>query len=192
MGTLAVLAGCGIGDGRTNGYPMVPTFAEDNRAVPPKKLTKLPGECAELILPEQFDEILKVKFDGSSRDVVGIAEPKIDLLTRLSCYYGLSSSRDLSGAKLYIGLALYGAPESAKERLDKAVEDRRKVGAQESQLWMGKREARLMTGPNDRMVAYRSEDLTLLVNLANGVVPEDRAAAVATKLGETVLRTLGR
>lgn len=192
--SLVTTVACGSSSlGDTAEGPVIPTFPEDHRLPVPKKLSKLPVECQEMLPPEQLGEIFAgVNLDGSNRDIVGAPEPKIELITRTACYIGMPPSRELSQAKLHIGLGLYATAESAKQRLNKAVEDKRAAGAQPAQVPIGRREALLLTGPEDRTLAYQSDTLTLLVSLRNGVAADDRAPELVTKVSERILRHLGQ
>ncbi|HEX8865269.1 MAG TPA: hypothetical protein VF821_06380, partial [Lentzea sp.] len=89
----------------------------------------LPDDC-ELVVPvDVMNATLGQELPGEPRIIIGIKEPSIGKTGKIDCYYGIPEKKNLTDAKIVIGLSTYTDELTARTRVSESVEAERADGA---------------------------------------------------------------
>ena len=188
----AVLAGCSSPPPPS---PPVPTFSGPATSSAPATTPagpQLPADCGGLITSQNVDLALGRPLVGRVRGVVGVPEPKINRLERVTCQYGLPEVPPPGPAPpvpLEISVSRYADEASAAERVNTTIETERAAGAAPSTVPVAGVTGTVLVSADKRLLVAVSGALTLAITLAPGLV-DDRAADVLADLGGRVLTAL--
>lgn len=187
---VAVGSGCSSG-GQPDPEPTVPTFASSTTATSSAAATstgpQLPADCGALLSSQNVDLALGVPLVGRVRSIVGVPEPKIDRLERLTCQYGLPDAPTPGQlAPLEVSVSIYANAAAATERVGDTVQSERGRGAAPTTVQVGPVEGTVLVTTDRRLLVAASEVYTVAVTLAPGLV-DDRVATVLADLGGRVL-----
>jgi hypothetical protein len=193
LACLLVVAGCSSPTPAP--APAVPTFAttpgSTTTAVRP---AKLPGDCGSLITSQQLDLALGQPLVGRVRGIIGVPEPRINRLERLTCQYGLPENAPPPGrpqpVPVEISVSRYSDEASAARRVDDTIESERAQGAAPSSVPVGPVTGTVLLRKDRRTLVAYSGTVTLAINIAPGLA-DDRVADVLTDLGGRVFTALG-
>jgi hypothetical protein len=171
--------------------PPVPTFpsASTALATTTSAAPRLPVDCGGLITAQDVDLALGKPLVGRVRGVVGVPEPKINRLERVTCQYGLPETPPGAPAPpppLEISVSRYADAASATARVNDTIEAERARGAAPSTVPVGGVSATVLVGADKRLLVAASGAITLAVTLAPGIA-DDRVADVLADLGGRVL-----
>lgn len=175
--------------------PTVPTLASTTPTTTTAvRVAKLPGDCGSLLTSQQVDLALGQPLVGRVRGIIGVPEPKINRLERLTCQYGLPDNAPPPGrpqpVPLEVSVSRYADDASAARRVDDTIESERAQGAAPSTVPVGPVTGTVLLRKDRRTLVAASGAVTLAVNIAPGLV-DDRVADVLTDLGGRVLTALG-
>lgn len=188
----ALLAGCSGGDEPS---PSVPTFSTTTPpSKPPTSTTPaqaLPGDCRSVLPTSQIDMVLGKPLVGKTSSIVGVPEPKIRRLERLTCRYGLPAKppKKPTPIPLEISISRYADETSATERVGVTVEGLRASGAAPSTVQVGPVEGTILVSDDERLLVAVDGTLTLAISMAPKVA-DDRLEDVLAELGGRVLTAL--
>ena len=170
--------------------PPVPTFSStsSSAATSTSSAPRLPSDCGSVISTQNIDLALGQPLVGRVRSIVGVPEPKIKRLERLTCQYGLPEAPPPGPATvpLEISISRYADAASAAERLDDTIESERARGAAPATVPVGPISGTVLTSADRRLLVAASGALTLAITLAPGFA-DDRVADVLSDLGGQVL-----
>jgi hypothetical protein len=172
--------------------PSVPSFsASTSRAAPTstRATPALPADCGSLISSQNVDLALGKPLVGRIRGIVGVPEPKIKRLERVTCQYGLPDPPPPGPAPpvpLEISVARYADEASAAARLEDTVQAERARGAAPTTVPVGAVHGTVLVTPDRRLLVAASGAITLAVTLAPGIA-DDRTTDVLSDLGGRVL-----
>jgi hypothetical protein len=152
---------------------------------------KLPADCGSLLSSQNVDLALGQPLVGRIRGIVGIPEPKIKRLERVTCQYGLPEAPPAPGqpaapVPLEVSVSRYADEASATERVNDTVESERSRGAAPSTVPVGPVSGTVLVGSDLRLLVASSGELTLAISLVPGLA-DDRLAEVLADLGGQVL-----
>ena len=174
--------------------PPVPTLpaAATTPATATSAVPRLPADCGGLITAQDVDLALGQPLVGRVRGVVGVPEPKINRLERVTCQYGLADAAPGAAAPvppLEISVSRYADAASAAARVNDTIEAERARGAAPSTVPVAGVSATVLVGADKRLLVAVSGAITLAITLAPGVA-DDRAADVLAALGGRVLTAI--
>ena len=197
-----VLAVCALSVGCASGSPApeptVPAFSSSatatSSAAPTSTGPRLPANCGAVLNSQNVDLALGVPLVGRVRSIVGVPEPKISRLERLTCQYGLPEVPPPAGQPappipLEVSVSVYADEASATERVGETVQSERANGAAPTTVAVGPVEGTVLVTADRRLLVASSGVHTVAVTLAPGLV-DDRVAAVLADLGGRVLTTV--
>ena len=191
VGLLAagVLAGCSADPPPPS--PPVPTFSATSSAgaTSTSSRPRLPAECSGLISTQNLDLALRNPLVGRVRGIVGIPEPKINRLERVTCQYGLPEAPppgQPAPVPLEISVSRYADEASATERVNDTIESERARGAAPSAVPVGPASGTVLISADRRLLVAASGAITVAITLAPGLA-DDRAAEVLSDIGGQVL-----
>ena len=175
--------------------PTVPTFTTTTAATTTTaRAAKLPGDCGSLLSSQNVDLALGQPLVGRVRGIVGVPEPKINRLERLTCQYGLPDNAPPPGqpqpVPLEVSVSRYTDDASAAQRVNDTIESERTQGAAPSTVPVGPVTGTVLLRQDRRTLVAASGPMTLAINIAPGLV-DDRVADVLSDLGGRVLTALG-
>ncbi len=194
---------CALGVGCTSGSPApeptVPAFtsstdASTSSVAPTSTGPRLPLECGALLNSQNVDLALGVPLVGRVRSIVGVPEPTISRLERLTCQYGLPEVPPPAGQPappipLEVSVSVYADEAAATERVGETVQSERGRGAAPTTVSVGPVQGTVLVTTDRRLLVASSGVHTVAVTLAPGMV-DDRVAAVLSDLGGRVLTTI--
>ena len=189
LGGLAGLAGCGAPPEPTP--QPVPTFSTSTSGPPTSTSAapRLPADCGGLISSQNVDLALGQPLVGRVRGIVGVPEPKIKRLERVTCQYGLPDPPPPGAAPpvpLEISVSRYADEASAAARLDDTIESERARGAAPTTVPVGGVTGTVLVSGDRRLLVAASGAITVAISLAPGIA-DDRTADVLSDLGGRVL-----
>jgi hypothetical protein len=189
VAVLAMLAGCGAQPSPTP--QPVPTFVTSTSGAPTSTSAapRLPADCAGLISSQNVDLALGKPLVGRVRGVVGVPEPKIKRLERVTCQYGLPDPPPAGAAPaapLEISVSRYADEASAAARLNDTIESERARGAAPTTVPVGGVSGTVLVSADRRLLVAASGPITLAITLAPGIA-DDRITDVLSDLGGRVL-----
>jgi hypothetical protein len=172
----------------------VPTFPSSTSAsatVTTSARPTLPGDCASLLSSQNVDLALGAPLVGRVRGVIGVPEPKINRLERVTCQYGLPDATPVPGqpaapVPLEVSVSRYSDEASATERVGDTVESERARGAAPTTVPVGPTTGTVLVTPDRRLLVASSGPITVAITLAPGLA-DDRIAEVLADLGGQVL-----
>jgi hypothetical protein len=188
--------GCSSG-GAPEPEPTVPTFVSPTTAASSTATTSagpsLPAECGALLNSQNVDLALGVPLVGRVRSIVGVPEPAIKRLERVTCQYGLPEAPPPAGqpvpVPLEISVSVYADEASATERVADTVQSERDRGAAPTTVPVGPAEGTVLVTADRRLLVASSGVHTVAVTILPGIV-DDRVAAVLADIGGRVLTTI--
>jgi hypothetical protein len=186
LGLAAVLAACSSPAAAPAPRAKVPVFATSTvRAVPVR--TSLPKACSDVATATEVDAIVGHALTGSSHEVVGVAESKINRTGRLDCYFGIPAGKPVTSGVVSIGIGSYTDPTSAAHRTTVTVNSARADGASVSDVQVNGGDALLVADTKIQELVLSRGDLTVLVIANNGVLPSGKAGPGLTALAMRAL-----
>lgn len=191
-GCIAVLAGCTSDEPPPS--PPVPTFAATTPAVAAPTTSaapRFPSSCGGLISTQSVDLAIGQPVVGRVRSIVGVPEPKINRLERLTCQYGLPEQPPAPGSPppavpLEISVSRYADDASAAERVNDTVESERARGASPTTVPVAGVTGTVLVTSERRMLVASAGAVTVAITLLPGLA-DDRTAEVLSDLGGRVL-----
>jgi hypothetical protein len=190
---LCVLAVAGCSSPAPAPPPPVPTFATTTTVTTTTaaRAVKLPGDCGALLSTQSVDLAMGQPLVGRVRGIIGVPEPRINRLERLTCQYGLPENAPPPGPiPLEVSVSRYSDESSAAQRVNDTIESERSQGAAPSTVPVGPVTGTVLLRQDRRTLVAASGTLTLAINIAPGLV-DDRVADVLTDLGGRVMTALG-
>lgn len=191
----ALGAGCSAGGG-AGAEPTVPTFeatSASSSAVTTTAGPRLPADCAVLLTNQHVDLALGAPLVGRVRSIVGVPEPKIGRLERVTCHYGLPDTapagQPAAVVPLEVSVSVYADEAAAAERVGDTVQHERAGGASPATVAVGPAQGTVLVTADRRLLVASSGVFTVAVTLAPGIA-DDRVAAVLADLGGRVLTTV--
>lgn len=175
--------------------PTVPSFESTTGSAAPTTTAgpRLAQECSGLVSVQTIDLALGAPIVGRTRSVVGVPEPGINRLERLTCQYGLPEPPPPPGTPvvppLEISVSVYGDEASAQERIGATIEGERGRGAAPSTVQLGPADGTLLVTNDSRLLVAVDGPVTLAITVAPGVV-DDRIADFMADLGGQILESL--
>lgn len=168
--------------------PTVPAQPSTTSAPPTSTGPRLPSGCGSLLSTQEVDLALGRPLVGRVRSVVGVPEPAIGRLERVTCQYGLPEEALPAGQQvpLEVSVSVYADEAAATERVDTTIESERSAGAAPSTVPVGPVEGTLLVSSGRRLLVAASAEITLAITIAPGLV-DDRVADVLADLGGRVL-----
>lgn len=154
---------------------------------------RLPADCSSLITTQNVDLVLGYPLVGRVRGIVGIPEPKINRLERVTCQYGLPDPPPpgQSPVPLEISVSRYADEASAAARVNDTIESQRARGAAPSNVPVGGVNGTVLISADQRLLVAVAGPLTVAVSLAPGLA-DDRAADVLSDIGGQVITAVTR
>ncbi|HEU0076370.1 MAG TPA: hypothetical protein VFQ76_01900 [Longimicrobiaceae bacterium] len=151
---------------------------------------RLPAECGAVLNSQSVDLALGTPLVGRVRSIVGVPEPGIKRLERLTCQYGLPEVPPPAGqpavVPLEVSVSIYEDEAAATERLDSTVQAERGRGAAPTTVPVGGGEGTVLVTADRRLLVAGEGDITVAVTIIPGIV-DDRVANVLSDLGGRVL-----
>jgi hypothetical protein len=169
----------------------VPTFPSTSSTKAPATSTSaartLPSDCGSVLPSQNVDLALGAPLVGRVRGVVGVPEPKINRLERVTCQYGLPDP-PAPGAPppLEVSVSRYADEASATERVADTVQSERNRGAAPTSVPVGPVTGTVLVTPDRRLLVASSGAVTVAITLAPGLA-DDRVAEVLSNLGGQVI-----
>jgi len=152
---------------------------------------RFPESCGNLISTRDVDLAVGQPVVGRVRSIVGVPEPKIKRLARLTCQYGLPEQPPPAGAPpapvpLEISVSRYADDASATERMTATIESERARGAAPTTVPVAGATGTVLVTSERRMLVASTGTTTLAITLLPGLA-DDRTAEVLSELGGRVL-----
>lgn len=177
--------------------PAVPTFASSATSASAAAPTTsagptLPGDCGSLLNTQNVDLALGAPLVGRVRAIIGVPEPTIKRLERVTCQYGLAEpvpGQPAAPVPLEVSVSRYADEASATERVGETVESERARGAAPSAVPVGPVQGTVLVSPDRRLLVAAVGPLTVAITLVPGLA-DDRVAEVLADLGGQVLTAL--
>ncbi|MDT7788716.1 MAG: hypothetical protein QOF58_7135 [Pseudonocardiales bacterium] len=144
----------------------------------------LPDDC-ELVVPvDVMNATLGQELPGEPRIIVGIKEPAIGKTGKIDCYYGIPEKKDLTDAKIVVGLSTYTDELTARTRVSESVEAERGDGAKITEVDVGKQKGTLIEGKDEQLLIGSLGKSTFVVRNRNNFIPQARLMAVLPVLAQ--------
>jgi hypothetical protein len=144
----------------------------------------LPDDC-ELVVPvDVMNATLGQELPGEPRIIIGIKEPGIGRTGKIDCYYGIPEKKNLSDAKIIVGLSTYTDELTARTRVTESVEAERQDGAKISEVDVGKQKGTLIEGKEEQLLIGSLGKTTFVVRNRNNFIPQAKLAAVLPVLAQ--------
>ena len=176
--------------------PPVPTLSTTTPAKPTStnRPAKLPGDCGSLLSTQNVDLALGRPLVGRVRGIIGVPEPKINRVERLTCQYGLPENPPPPSqpvqVPLEVSVSRYADEPSAAARVNETIESERARGAAPTNVPVGPVTGTVLVRADRRTLVAATGAITLAITIAPGLV-DDRVADVLSDLGGQVITKLG-
>lgn len=190
VATVAGLAsGCATGSHAAARPVKIPTFTTTTPFTtvrPPS--TALPNDCEDMLDLDDAQRIVNHPMPGIVKTLVDVPNPLQNRTARVNCTYGVppDSSYGTPGP-LEIGASDYTDPVVAQQRAKFTADDAQSSGAQVSYLDIGPDHAIVLTRPQGKELVVSRGKATVTVNLAPGLVPDDKVNAAFTQLIQVIM-----
>jgi hypothetical protein len=149
----------------------------------------LPGGCDEVLPFTDLDQALGRPLFGSSRYVLGVAQPSIGRTGRVTCQYGLAPNGK-GGAPVEVGMSTYRDAASATERVEATVAGLRSGATSQAVATVAGQPATVIGSKTAFTAVLAQGDRTLAVTVLRAVRGNPDRAAVA--IAEKVLANWGQ
>lgn len=167
----------------------IPTFTTTTPYTTPRPpATALPNDCEDMLPIEDAQHIVDHPLPGVVKTLVDVPNPLQNRTARVNCTYGVPAGSSYgTPGPLEIGASDYTDPGVAKDRAKLTADDAQAHGAQVTTVDIGPDHGIVVTRPDGRELVLSRGKATVTINIAPGLVPDDKVNAVFTKLIQVVM-----
>ena len=142
-----------------------PTSTGPAASPTPTPTPNLPAGCDQMLPFTDLDQALGRPLFGSSRYVLGVAEPSIGRTGRVTCQFGLQPNGG-GAAPLEVGVSTYKDADSANERVAATVAALRSTATSQRGATVAGQQAVLIGTKKDNNLVVAQGDRTVAVTIA--------------------------
>jgi hypothetical protein len=176
---------------------LTPPSSSTPSAPPSTAARTLAGDCSTILPLDQVETALGKPVVGHTAFVVNIPDPKIGLLARVNCRYGIGKSIKKGNRtvvpppKVEVSVSLYRTDKQAADRVAGTVAVWRDNGARQIDVLVGPDDGTLLIGYGEPLLVVAHGQRTAAVSVQATVLVGKDAGAVMGKIAATAITNSG-
>lgn len=145
----------------------------------------LAGDCAAVLPLSVVERTIGHAVVGQTAFVVNQPDPKIGMVTRINCRYGLAKAvkgKPAPTPQVEVSVSLYSTEQQATDRVSGTVADWRDHGASQADVQIDKDAAVLLTGYGSPLLVVAHGERTVAVTVLPALIKGQNMTSVMSAL----------
>lgn len=176
---------------------LTPPSSSTPSAPPSTAARTLAGDCSTVLPLDQVETALGKPVVGHTTFIVNIPDPKIGLVARVNCRYGVGKSVKkgkrtiVPPPKVEVSVSLYSTDKKAADRVSNTVAAWRDNGARQIDVLVGPDDGTLLIGYGEPLLVVAHGQRTAAVTVQATMLVGKDAGAVMGKIASTAVTNSG-